>query len=399
VNWTPAILGGEPAFPEGPPSWPPADEDVLAALKRAYRDGSWGRYDGPNLRALIEALATLTGVPHVLPTCSGTFAVELALRGVGVEAGDEVILCAYDFPGNFRAIEAIGAVPVVIDVGSAPPSIDDGQVADACGPRTKAVIASHLHGFSTSRIGMLRDVAEKRGLAIVEDACQCSGAIVQGRPAGTWGDVGTFSFGGSKLLTSGRGGAVFTARADVAQRMKIFGERGNAAFPLSELQAAVLLPQMNKLAGRRDVRRRAAGRIVEALKATPDLLPPRELKDDRNDYYKFGILLQYDEVLAGESAPPRDAFSVAARAEGIALDPGFRGFFRRGPKRCRQLGECSFARRVVERILVLHHPILLADDATLDRLAATLVRLAVAFREGTLTAADISTAVKFDGKS
>jgi perosamine synthetase len=398
VSWIPAIRGGEPAFPDGPPAWPPADDDVRTALQRAYTDGSWGRYDGPNLQAVIEALAALVGLPHVSPTCSGTFAVELALRGIGVEAGDEVILGAYDFPGNFRAIEAIGATPVVVDLDVATRCLDVEVVAAACGVKTKAVVASHLHGALVD-MRRLRVNSDELGLAIVEDACQCSGAIVQGKPAGTWGDVGTFSFGGSKLLTAGRGGAVFTARADVHQRMKVFSERGNAAFPLSELQAAVLVPQIEKLAARAAVRRRAAARVVAGLATVPELVPVPIAEDEsRPDFYKLGILVALDQYGAEAGSALRDAFSAAARAEGIALDAGFRGFLRRGSKRRRQVGDGPIARSVIDRTLVLHHPILLADDATLDRLMATLARLATAFREETLKPSDITGTVKFDGR-
>lgn len=398
VSWIPAILGGEPAFPDGPPGWPPADDDVRLALDRAYRDGSWGSYDGPNLKALMEALAALVGVPHVSPTCSGTFAVELALRGLGVEPGDEVILGAYDFPGNFRAIEAIGALPVIVDLDARSRCLDVDAVGAAGGPTTKAVIATHLHGGLVD-MRRLRAIADERGWAIVEDACQCSGALVQGKPAGTWGDVGTFSFGGSKLLTAGRGGAVFTARADIAQRMKVFGERGNAAFPLSELQAAVLVPQIARLAERRTVRRRAAARFAATLTEAPELAPVPVAADEcEPDFYKLGIVVGPIGDIPDSGPALRDAFSTAARAEGIALDAGFRGFLRRGDRRRRQVGECPVARSVIDRTLVLHHPILLSDDATLDRAAATLARLAMTFRAGTLKPADITGAVKFDGR-
>ena len=404
MTWTPAILGGEPAFPAGPPWWPPADLEVLAALQRAYADGSWGRYDGPNLQALVESLERTFGLPYVLPCCSGTVAVELALRGLGVQAGDEVLLGAYDFPGNFRSIEAIGAVPVVVDLDPRSRTIDVEQVAAACGPTTKAVIASHLHGGLVD-MRRLRAIADERGLAIVEDACQCPGAIVGGKPAGAWGDAGVLSFGGSKLLTAGRGGAVITARADVAQRIKVFSDRGNAAFPLSELQAAVLVTQLDKLSARAEARLRGARQIAAGLTAATELaLVPISEREDRTDFYKLGMLVTFELDVGGGDGSGRfgvalrDAFSAAARAEGIALDPGFRGFLRRGDRRRRIHGDCSTARSVIDRTLVLHHPILASDDATLDRAAVTLARLASAFRNGTLRTADISTATEFDGR-
>src|SRR5687767_14919949 len=104
-----AVDGGEPAYSGTRPTWPLNDPEVQAALQRAFENGSWGRYEGPNLEQLTRELAHLHQLPYVLPCCSGTFAVELALRGLRVEAGDEVILAGYDFPGNFRAIEAIAA--------------------------------------------------------------------------------------------------------------------------------------------------------------------------------------------------------------------------------------------------------------------------------------------------
>jgi hypothetical protein len=98
------------------PSWPGVMPEVEESVLRALRDGSWGRYDGPYCASLAQSLAERFSQPYVTPCSSGTIAVELALRGLGVEPGQEVILGGYDFPGNFRAIEAIGAIPVLIDI-------------------------------------------------------------------------------------------------------------------------------------------------------------------------------------------------------------------------------------------------------------------------------------------
>src|SRR6185437_16945914 len=123
-------------------------------------------------------------------------------------------------------------------------------------PRTKAILCSHLHGGLVP----MRDVtafAARRGLKVVEDAAQAAGATVQGQPAGTWGDIGTLSFGGSKLLAAGRGGALLIRDRAVYQRAKLVLNRGIQPWaPLSELQAAVLRPQLRKLPD--CTRRRAA---------------------------------------------------------------------------------------------------------------------------------------------
>src|SRR5262245_28377837 len=115
---TPALLGGRPVRPKGPPEWPPADPDILAALHTAQADGSWGMYLGPNVTRLEELLATAHGGLHVATCGSGTLAVEIALRAVGVGPGDEVILGAYDFEPSFLTIHNLGASPVLIDVSA-----------------------------------------------------------------------------------------------------------------------------------------------------------------------------------------------------------------------------------------------------------------------------------------
>src|SRR5437879_2383311 len=110
----PALLGGSPIRPQGPPDWPVPDEAVRAALEAAYADGSWGKYDGGHVQRLQERLAADHGVEHALTCGSGTFAVEVALRALKVGAGDEVVLAAYDYPGNFLSVHAVGAMPVLV---------------------------------------------------------------------------------------------------------------------------------------------------------------------------------------------------------------------------------------------------------------------------------------------
>src|SRR5438034_374832 len=112
----PALLGGAAIRPEGPRRWPLDDPDVGEALRAALADGSWGAYHGPHVPKLESALQEYHDIPHALVCGSGTYAVELALRALRVEPGDEVVLSAYDFPGNFLNVHAVGAVPVLVDV-------------------------------------------------------------------------------------------------------------------------------------------------------------------------------------------------------------------------------------------------------------------------------------------
>ncbi|MCG8450403.1 MAG: DegT/DnrJ/EryC1/StrS family aminotransferase, partial [Pirellulales bacterium] len=114
----------------GPFPWPIPDEDVQEALSRTYREGAWGHYQGPESEQLIQELCQYFACSHALLCCSGTIGIELALRGCGVTAGDEVVLAGYDFPGNFRAIEAVGARPVLADVAPGSWSLDVQSLAE-----------------------------------------------------------------------------------------------------------------------------------------------------------------------------------------------------------------------------------------------------------------------------
>jgi perosamine synthetase len=376
-----ALDGGLPAVPEGPPNWPPADEAVREALAAAYADGSWGRYLGPHTQRLSELLAAMHGLRHAWLCSSGTIAVELALRGLKIGPDDEVILAAYDFPGNFRAIEAIGAWPVLIDVGPAGPSwtLDAGQLAAAISPQTKAVIASHLHG-SLLDMRQICEIAARHGLAVVEDACQVPGAIVGGKSAGAWGDCGVLSFGGSKLLTAGRGGCILTNRDDVVQRIKVFSQRGNEAFPLSELQAAVLVPQLPQLAAANRQRLSAVRQLLAATRGLSGMesLVLREDEQNMPAFYKLPWLLMgnSDDCDSPQFETRRRRFIAAIQAEGVAMDEGFRGFARRTGNRCRVVGQLPNARRMAAGTMLLHHPVLREMPDTIERVAHAIRKVA-----------------------
>jgi dTDP-4-amino-4,6-dideoxygalactose transaminase len=324
-------------------TWPLLDDDILAVLRDAWADGSWGRYESGHVARLESALAAFLGIEHVLTCASGTLAVETALRAVGVQSGDEVVLAAYDYGGNFLSVHAVGAMPVLVDVDPDNMTLDPAGLTAALSPRVKAVIASHLHG-GLANMPAIVDACAGR-VPIVEDAAQCPGASVAGRPAGTWGDVGIWSFGGSKLLSAGRGGALFTRRADVAQRARlVLGRGNNLVAPLSELQALVLLPQLAKLP-QRHAQRRAA---VERLRDLPRLTLFRNRIEGDPGYYKVGF-----------RTPHRDRYA------GL-LDPGFRpAHLGRAKSRYRAAGPLPHAETAGREVAILHHPLLL-DEAALN---------------------------------
>ncbi len=371
----PAIAGGTPLRPQGPPEWPVDAGEIAEVLAKLAASGDWGRYHASHTRELRKRLAEFVGVEHVLLCSSGTAAVEFALRGVGVEPGDEVILAAYDFKANLMDVLAIGAVPVLADIRPEDAQLDIDLLASLRTERTRAVLASHLHG-GLVEMSRLRDWAHSEEIAVVEDACQAIGARIAGRPAGAWGDVAAFSFGGSKLVTAGRGGAVVTSDAKIAQRIRLFTHRGNDYAPLSEMQAAILVPQLERLPERHRQRRSAVSRLCDQLQSRRDL-PLRPLTTAASDhdaaFYKLGFWFD-PQAMCGMS---REQFCEAIRAEGFALDPAFPSLHethaRSRYSAPRPLPHATAAGR---QLVVLHHPLLLRPPAEVDGFIAACDRIA-----------------------
>ena len=368
----PAILGGLPVRPEGPPTWPRTDPLVDAAIRNLLQTGDWGRYHGPHVPELCRRLAEYQNVEHVLPCSSGTAAVELALRGVGVAEKDEVILAGYDFKANFQNILCLRAVPVLVDLDPSTWQLDCEKLSTAITDRTKAILISHLHGGFVDA-PKVRQIADASGIPVIEDICQCPGAMLYGRRAGNWGDASVLSFGGSKLLTAGRGGAVITPRTDIAERIKRYVHRGNDAYPLSEAQAAIVRPQIDQLDYLNGCRRESVEKLISKLSDNSGLKALQTPNENLlSTYYKVGF--QY--LGTDFHGMPRSLFVASIQAEGIAFDTGFRGLHLiHASRRFVAADELIQASRADAEMLTLHHPVLLEGAEAIDALVAAVEKV------------------------
>lgn len=195
------------------------EEDVEAVMQ-CLREG-WLTM-GPRTRTLESAFADWTGAPHAAAVSSGTAALHLACRALGLGPGDEVIVPALTFLATAHAPRYCGAEPVFCDVVSPTvPNIDVVDVERKITPRTRAVIAVHFCGYPAD-VTLLRELCDSHGIALIEDAAQGVGAHVDvhGRQAGTVGDVGCFSFFSKKQLCVGEGGMVTSPREDLIEKMR-----------------------------------------------------------------------------------------------------------------------------------------------------------------------------------
>ncbi len=339
--------------------------------------GQWSKYHGEGNKLLIEGIKTLVGHAYARLTPSGTAAVEIALRGCQLSPGDEVILSAFDYPGNFRCIEAVNAMPVVVDTEPGRWTIDPQQVAEAISPKTKVVLVSHLYQ-QLADMSALQELTRRLGVLLIEDACQAPGASIAKKPAGSWGDVAILSFGGSKLLTSGTGGALATSDARIFQRIKIFCERPSDAFAMSPLQAAAILPQLDKLQYWNQLRQSNAAKIRDAIRQNPAFQIPEPSSSDRHaSLYKLAWLVspQIATDLESQKTFTRRAAIDQALANGLPCGEGFPCFGRRSHRRCRVANEPVHAGQISKLTMVLDHRALVQSDSITQEIANRLSRL------------------------
>lgn len=234
------------------------DQAVLAVLRSGQYIG------GPTIAQFEQDFAAACGVPHSIGCNSGTDALVLALRGLGIGPGDEVITASFSFFATAEAISAVGATPVFVDVEESSYLIDLDQVEAAITPATKALLPVHLFGRPVD-MERVCAIAQRHGLKVVEDCAQASGASWAGRPVGSWGDAGCFSFFPTKNLgAAGDGGAITCRDQALAQAVRELAVHGmprrylHTALGynsrLDAIQAAVLnvkLPHLERWVARR----------------------------------------------------------------------------------------------------------------------------------------------------
>jgi dTDP-4-amino-4,6-dideoxygalactose transaminase len=252
---------------------------------------------GDEGRAFEREFAEWCGTAHAVGCASGTDAIELALRALGVGPGDEVVTQANTCVPTVAGIERAGATPVLCDVEPEAGTMDAESLRRTIGPDTRAVVPVHLYGQCTD-VDALRDAAG--GLPLVEDCAQAHGAALRGRPAGTMGELGTFSFYPTKNLGAvGDGGAVVTADAALDERLRLIRTYGEAEryvhvehgvnSRLDELQAALLRAKLPRLTAWNERRAAIAATYDAALEGTP-VRPLARLPDRRAVFHLYVVL-------------------------------------------------------------------------------------------------------------
>lgn len=284
-----------------------AFEEALASMHLAL---------GPNCDAFEQEFSEFCSVPHTIGVASGTDALQLLLHAHGIGPGDEVITSSFTFIATIEAIVLLGATPVLADIEPEAFCLDAAEVAEKITPRTRAIMPVHLYGHPAD-MDAFTEIIGGRDIKLLEDAAQAHGALYKGRPAGSLGDGGAFSFYLSKNLAAyGEAGAITVgdeALDDIIRHLRVHGSRERYVHRMigynsriDELQAAVLRIKLRRLADWNEARRRHAERYNAQLADVADLRVPIEKDYARSVYHVYTI-----------RSPRRDEIAAALAAEGI----------------------------------------------------------------------------------
>jgi dTDP-4-amino-4,6-dideoxygalactose transaminase len=289
--------------------------ELLDVVARVSRDAAFTL--GAEVEGFEREFAAWCGSEHSVGVSSGTAALELALRGLGIGPGDEVIVPTNSFIATAEAVSAAGATPRLVDVDPETALLTAEIVEAALTPRTRCAIPVHLYG-RTVEMDPLLELCRARGIRVVEDACQAHGSRYRGRPAGSIGDAGCFSFYPTKNLGAwGDGGAVVTDDAELAARVRLLrshgeGSRHHHEMPartdrLDALQAAILRVKLGRLDEANSGRRTAGKALREALADSP-LTPPTPTAEHGDHVFHLFVV----------RTPERDELRERLGAAGVA---------------------------------------------------------------------------------
>lgn len=264
----------------------------MAAVNRALRSGQIAQ--GPCVEELERKFASFCAVREAVVVNSGTAALFIALVAHGIGPGDEVITTPFTFAATANAIIMTGARPVFADIRESDFNIDPELIPARITPRTRAIIPVHLYGHPAD-MTRISDIAERHGLAVIEDACQAHGAEWHGRRVGSFG-TGCFSFYPTKNMTTGEGGMVTTDGPGIADRLRLLRSHGAARpyhhtelgynFRMTDISAAIGLAQLQRLESFTRKRRANARYYDRHLKG---VITPREAGGGLHVYHQYTV--------------------------------------------------------------------------------------------------------------
>ncbi len=317
------------------PAWPPYTDKEKQYLIEVLETHNWGGYPEPNYWAgrFAQAFADYHTAKYGICAANGTVTLEVALRAIGLKAGDEIIAPALTWTATAACAVYLNAVPLFADARPDNYTMDFDHAETLITDKTKAIIPVHL-GSSMADMDRAMELAEKHGIYVIEDCAHMHGASWRGKGAGSIGHLGSFSFQSSKLMTAGEGGILITSDKMLQQKCHSLINCGRKEpayedfegwnlgwnYRISEFQAAVLMAQLEKLEERTKERAEAAKYLTEKL-ADIDGIETIWHDDRTTQSAHYQYIFKYNPD--GFKGLPRQKFLEAMMGEGIILDGDF----------------------------------------------------------------------------
>jgi len=331
-----AINGGEPVRATSFPTWPVWDDSDVDAIAGQLRSGNWG-IGGEAVGRFEKEFAEFQQAEYCSCLVNGTAAIEVAVRALRVEAGDEIIVPPYTFIATASACLMVNTVPVFVDIEPDTYNLDPTKIEAAITDRTRAIIVVHIAGCPADMDGIM-EVAKKHELKVIEDCAQAHGAEWRGRRVGAIGDIGTFSFQSSKNLNAGEGGCIVTNDEELYQRCWSLHNVGRVRsgewyqhpvlgwnYRMTQLQGALLGNQLKRVPEQMQRRTENAAYLTERLNQIEGIGPMRvDERVTRHAYHLY--MFRYDASAFG--GLPRGEFVKALDAEGITSATGYRPLYK-----------------------------------------------------------------------
>jgi perosamine synthetase len=272
---------------------------VLEVIRKGPLTNALGA--GPKVLEFERNFAQFAGVKHAVAVNTGTAALHAALLACGVKSGDEVVLPSFTFVATAEAVVLAGAKPVFTDIDPENYNLSPTQAEKAITKKTRAILPVDLYGYCAD-MKPLREIAEKHGLALVEDAAQAHGATYAKKPAGSFSDAACWSLYASKNMTTGEGGVITTDNDQIDDTLRLIRNHGEKAkyaslmlgnnYRMPEMEAAIGVVQLQKLPSFVAKRRQNAKQLTKILQKTSRLTLPSETADRQHSWYLYTVKLK-----------------------------------------------------------------------------------------------------------
>jgi dTDP-4-amino-4,6-dideoxygalactose transaminase len=325
-----AIAGGKPTRTRPLISWPIHGEEEERRILEVVRSGKW--WFGENVKEFERKFADFQDARFGITCPNGTIGMIIALKALGIDAGDEVIMPAYSFFATASAVAQINAIPVFADIEEETCNIDLDHAETLVTERTRALMVVHIGGLPVD-MERARDFAKRHNLKLIEDACHSWGSKWNGKGTGAIGDAGSFSFQMSKNITSAEGGIVLTDEEELAKVLRSYTHvgrlEGRAWYEhfiiagnnrMTEMQAALLLAQLERLGPQTERREENVAHLNRALADVPGIVPqPRDPRVTRRSHHMYFFRF----VARDFGGITRQQFMDALNAEGVPCSGGY----------------------------------------------------------------------------